>query len=459
MSTKQLSGPSDWRTSGGTPCRRPASRPRRRRRTTASSVASSSSARASSKSSALSVETRVDRRQLVDDAARASCFSLPRSCARLGSSQIFGILELALDFGEPHRLHIEVKDTSADRWCARADPRASRRSDCAFGFHGGARSFDAENEIIAEASRQALVRACFARRSWATRSLSPIIEPLMHTPGTRSRPSEPDPPMHTPDGFTPSHARPAPLPATTLAFAFATQDLVGGPDDAPIVPRFVEIESSGIGGDRHYLGDLPGRRLRRGFARRRRPASPPDGATSGCARCSSGCPSRCSRSPRARSRSSNGTARTATAAAAARRRATRPASARRNARRAAYVAYPRVSPAMMVLVTRGTRAAARARASLPARRCTARSRASSSRARRSRTASAARCARKSASRSATSRYFASQSWAFPHSLMIAYTAEYAGGEHRARRRRDRRGALVPVDALPQLPPSSRSRAG
>ena len=25
-------------------------------------------------------------------------------------------------------------------------------------------------------------------------------------------------------------------------------------------------------------------------------------------------------------------------------------------------------------------------------------------------------------------YFASQSWAFPHSLMIAYTAEYAGGE-------------------------------
>jgi NAD+ diphosphatase len=26
------------------------------------------------------------------------------------------------------------------------------------------------------------------------------------------------------------------------------------------------------------------------------------------------------------------------------------------------------------------------------------------------------------------RYFASQSWPFPHSLMIAFTAEYAGGE-------------------------------
>ena len=42
------------------------------------------------------------------------------------------------------------------------------------------------------------------------------------------------------------------------------------------------------------------------------------------------------------------------------------------------------------------------------------------------------------------RYFASQSWAFPHSLMIAYTAEYAGGELAARRNRNRRGALVRV---------------
>jgi NAD+ diphosphatase len=26
------------------------------------------------------------------------------------------------------------------------------------------------------------------------------------------------------------------------------------------------------------------------------------------------------------------------------------------------------------------------------------------------------------------RYFGSQSWPFPHSLMVAFTAEYAGGE-------------------------------
>ena len=28
------------------------------------------------------------------------------------------------------------------------------------------------------------------------------------------------------------------------------------------------------------------------------------------------------------------------------------------------------------------------------------------------------------------QYFASQSWPFPHSLMIAFTADYAGGEIR-----------------------------
>ena len=40
------------------------------------------------------------------------------------------------------------------------------------------------------------------------------------------------------------------------------------------------------------------------------------------------------------------------------------------------------------------------------------------------------------------RYFASQSWAFPHSLMIAYTAEYAGGELRPDDDRNRRSAVV-----------------
>ena len=76
-------------------------------------------------------------------------------------------------------------------------------------------------------------------------------------------------------------------------------------------------------------------------------------ATPACARCSSRSPSRWSRSPPARSRSSNGIARTASAAAAARRRTTRPGERAKECAGCGYVAYPRVSPAMMALVTRG----------------------------------------------------------------------------------------------------------
>jgi len=50
------------------------------------------------------------------------------------------------------------------------------------------------------------------------------------------------------------------------------------------------------------------------------------------------------------------------------------------------------------------------------------------------------------------RYFGSQSWPFPHSLMVAYTAEYAGGELRiqAEEINDARW-FGPGDALPELP--------
>ena len=50
-------------------------------------------------------------------------------------------------------------------------------------------------------------------------------------------------------------------------------------------------------------------------------------------------------------------------------------------------------------------------------------------------------------------YFASQSWAFPHSLMIAYTAEYAGGEIRLDDEEIAEARWFPADALPKLPPS------
>jgi NAD+ diphosphatase len=50
------------------------------------------------------------------------------------------------------------------------------------------------------------------------------------------------------------------------------------------------------------------------------------------------------------------------------------------------------------------------------------------------------------------RYFASQSWPFPHSLMIAFTAEYAGGEVRIDPAELAEARWFgPRDPLPQLP--------
>ena len=50
------------------------------------------------------------------------------------------------------------------------------------------------------------------------------------------------------------------------------------------------------------------------------------------------------------------------------------------------------------------------------------------------------------------RYFGSQSWPFPHSLMIAYTAEYAGGELRIQQDElDDARWYGPDDDLPAIP--------
>jgi NAD+ diphosphatase len=58
------------------------------------------------------------------------------------------------------------------------------------------------------------------------------------------------------------------------------------------------------------------------------------------------------------------------------------------------------------------------------------------------------------------RYFASQSWPYPHSLMIAFTAEYAGGELRLDASEIAEARWFgPGDALPELSPrQSISRA-
>jgi NAD+ diphosphatase len=58
------------------------------------------------------------------------------------------------------------------------------------------------------------------------------------------------------------------------------------------------------------------------------------------------------------------------------------------------------------------------------------------------------------------RYFGSQSWPFPHSLMIAFTAEYAGGEIRCDPAEIAEARWFgPGDELPEVPPpQSISRA-
>jgi NAD+ diphosphatase len=49
-------------------------------------------------------------------------------------------------------------------------------------------------------------------------------------------------------------------------------------------------------------------------------------------------------------------------------------------------------------------------------------------------------------------YFGSQSWPFPHSLMIAFTAEYAGGTLRLDAAEIDDAQWFAVDRLPTLPP-------
>jgi len=49
------------------------------------------------------------------------------------------------------------------------------------------------------------------------------------------------------------------------------------------------------------------------------------------------------------------------------------------------------------------------------------------------------------------RYFGSQPWPFPHSLMIGFTATYAGGEISLDDKEIEEGGWFTVENLPQLP--------
>src|SRR2546430_1405099 len=233
--------------------------------------------------------------------------------------------------------------------------------------------------------------------------------------------------MHTPDGFAPSHTLPAVLPGTALAFAFSDANLlVGGSDAAPTVPTLDQLGAAGVDGIRHYLGELAGVPcVAIGLAN---PISTPsdfqllglralffrvpetllaigarafqivewDRTHRFCGRC--GAPTRDKTSERAK-----------------------------ECPVCRYVAYPRVSPAMMALVTRGRELLlARAHRFPPGRYSALAGFVEPGE-------TIEDCIRREVKEEVGIdvdgiTYFASQSWAFPHSLMIAFPAENAAGD-------------------------------
>lgn len=256
--------------------------------------------------------------------------------------------------------------------------------------------------------------------------------------------------MHTPVGFTSSHAAPAVVPAGSLAFAFAESKLlVGGSEDSPRIPSIEELDRVGIIASRHYLGQLDGvscwavtlpddtvapapmhlAGLRSLFL----PLQEPLLAVAArafqvvewnrthrfCGRC--GTPTRDKDGERAKVCPACG-----------------------------YVAYPRLSPAMMVLVVRD-REVLLARAN---RFPTAMYSALAGFVEAGETIEDCihREVREEVGIEVDGlRYFASQSWSFPHSLMIAYTARYAGGELRPDPLEIADVRWFGVGALPPLP--------
>jgi NAD+ diphosphatase len=256
--------------------------------------------------------------------------------------------------------------------------------------------------------------------------------------------------MHTPAGFVPSHRLPADLPPTSLAFAFAGAKLVvHGSVDAPAIATLADLDAAGIAGERHFLGTLDGTPCL-AVAIDERVSLPSDFASAGlrayflrlsdthlalaarafqiadwdrshryCGRC--GTPTRFRDDERAAECPS-----------------------------CALVAYPRVSPAMMVLVTRG-RDVLLARS---ARFATGVYSALAGFVEPGETIEdcIAREVREEVGVEIRApRYFASQSWAFPHSLMIAFTAEYAGGEIRLDDPEIEDARWFAPEALPPLP--------
>jgi NAD+ diphosphatase len=116
-----------------------------------------------------------------------------------------------------------------------------------------------------------------------------------------------------------------------------------------------------------------------------------------------------------------------------------------------HVAYPRISPAMMVLVSRANELLlARSPSYAPGRYSTL---AGFVEAGESLEECVAREVHEEVGVHVRElRYYGSQSWPFPHSLMVAFTAQWAGGEIVPQLDEIEDAAWFSIDALPDIPP-------
>ncbi len=262
--------------------------------------------------------------------------------------------------------------------------------------------------------------------------------------------------MGTPAGFEPGTAFPKELAAASLCFVWRDDKILAHNGDPPTLPTFFDVITLGIDGARHYLGRYQGidcialrvgaefpepegwqwRGLRSLFLQIPDPLLALAGRSSQVAEWD--------RSHRYCGRCGTPTL-------------DKPDERAKQCPACGYVVYPRVSPAMMVLVTRG-RELLLARANrFP-------------NAMYSALAgfvelgeSIEDCIHREVREEVGVEvdnlvYFASQSWPFPHSLMIAFNAEYAGGDMRPCDAEIADAKWFSLDALPQLPsPISISR--
>ena len=125
-----------------------------------------------------------------------------------------------------------------------------------------------------------------------------------------------------------------------------------------------------------------------------------------------------------------------------------------------HVAYPRIAPAMMVLVRRGPAILLARNVAVPAGGRMSALAGFVEPGESIEDAIHREVREEVGIEVADLRYFASQSWPYPHSLMIAFTAEYAGGELRPDPAEIAEARWFgPGDPLPELSPSqSISRA-